>query len=271
MSQVPRFMYRGGIAKANGRHKPHGSHLPWYKTRYDQRLPWGVQRFTETPRILLDRQLWRFKWVTSNNLPDANRWERVINGERVTEDRMAFVEEDGEEHAVSWKVYCERVGRELQDAVDAIPQYTQVLSGVPISWKKLDIATAIARGMSVREAKVQLKMKSGKAHQIIYRAVELAETNAVSYKGLERDKLRIARIVCHRAKTDDQIDIRSKGYFAWKAKRTSTLVVTVAEDPDMILPDRTKLPWWVQERLGRHNVATEPTVLDVPAITAEGI
>ena len=125
--------------------------------------------------------------------------------------------------------------------------------------------------MSVREAKVQLKLKAGKTHQIIHRCLELAETNAINQKGLDRDRLRVARITCYRSKQDVQIDIRSKGFFAWKTKKTSSLLITVAEDPNMTLPDRTKLPWWVEDRLARNQISTQAVTLDVPALTSEGI
>eukprot|EP00760_Papus_ankaliazontas_P030673 PhM_4_TR4962/c0_g1_i1/m.26930 len=269
----PRFMVRSaGMSWFEKRLKPHGSHFPWWRSRWNTLPPAGIIRYTETPRILLDRDLFEQPiWQRSINFPDSSRWERIINGERVTEDRHAYVEEDGEVIAVPWKAYNERINRELEDSVQSTPEYTQILEGCPVNWKKLEFALAVCRGLSLREAKVQMKLLGQKPHHIVHRLLELAETNAVNNKGLNRDKLRIARITCWKGREDAGVNIRSRGYFSWKTKHASTVLVVVAEDPEMVLPDRTRLPWWVEERLRRHGIATSETELDVPAITAEGI
>ena len=268
---VPRHMETGGILSPRSRKPQHNSRTPWFKTSWNTQKIKDINRYTETPRILLDRDLFRDKWIDSVHLPESDRWERVINGQRVVEDRYFLVEEEGQQYPINWRVYCERVNKELKETMKALPQYTQVLVNCPVSWKKLDVANALARGMSVREAKVQLKFKGQKQHQIIYRCLELAEHGAVNEKGLDRDKLRVAKITCYRGKTDVQIDIRSKGYYAWKTKRNATLLITVAEDPHLELPDRTKLPWWVQDRLARNQFSTNNVTLDVPALSTEGI
>ncbi|EPY43738.1 hypothetical protein AGDE_00183 [Angomonas deanei] len=204
------------------------------------------------------------------NCPDINRWERVVNSQRVTEDRWAGVEEDGVMYQVNWKLYCERLETELQNAQDQLPQYALMMRAVPSAWKKLDIELSVLRGLSVREAMAQCKLSTRKGHLIAFRALELAQQGAET-KGLDKEKLRIAFISCIPGPTDKQIDIRSKGYYAWKTKKSSHLLVTVTEDPEMVLPDRTAIPYASLMSLKRAGLYNEPTVLDVPAITAEGI
>ncbi|KNH01385.1 50S ribosomal protein L22 [Perkinsela sp. CCAP 1560/4] len=269
--EVPRHVFNESIVGPRDRIKQHFARTPWYRTTWNTSRIKDVRRFTETPRILLDRDLFRDTWIDSVHLPESDRWERVINGQRVTEDRYFLVEDEGELHPINWRVYSERVNKELQESMKALPQFTQVLVCCPVSWKKLDVSLAMARGMSVREAKVQLKLGGKKQHQIIYRCLELAEHGAVNEKGLERDKLRIAKITCYRDRTDVQVDIRSKGFFNWKTKRNATMLITVAEDQQMKLPDRTKLPWWVQDRLARNQFPMNDVTLDVPALSSEGI
>mmetsp|Transcript_11165 Transcript_11165/g.16876 ORF Transcript_11165/g.16876 Transcript_11165/m.16876 type:complete len:275 (-) Transcript_11165:47-871(-) len=267
----PRHIFSKSIPGPRERVKHHFARTPWNRTTWNTKKIRDIKRYTETPRILLDRDLFRDTWIDSVNLPESDRWERVINGKRVLEDRYFLVEDEGEMHPINWKVYSSRVNKELKESMNALPQFTQVLVQAPVSWKKLDVALAMARGMSVREAKVQLKLCGKKQHQIIYRCLELAEHGAVNEKGLERDKLRIAKITCYRDRTDVQIDIRSKGFYAWKTKKNSTLLITVAEDQHMVLPDRTKVPWWVQDRLARNQFSTSEVMLDVPALSSEGI
>ncbi|EPY27527.1 hypothetical protein STCU_02710 [Strigomonas culicis] len=203
-------------------------------------------------------------------MPDMSRWERVVNSQRVTEDRWAQVEEEGLVYQVNWKMYSERLETELQSAQDLLPQYTLIMRATPTNWKKFDIELSVLRGLSVREAMVQCKLSIRKGHLIAYRALELAQQGAEG-KGLDKERLRIAHITCLPGPTDKQIDIRSKGYYAWKTKKSSHLVVSLAEDPEMVLPDRSVVPYASLLSMKRAGLAEEPTVLDVPAITAEGI
>ena len=82
--------------------------------------------------------------------------------------------------------------------------------------------------------------------------------------------LRITKITVRPGATDKQIDIRSS-YYSWKTKRASNVSVVVAEDPEMVLPDRTAIPYASMMSLRGAGLQSEPTVLDVPAITADGI
>jgi hypothetical protein len=116
----------------------------------------------------------------------------------------------------------------------------------------------------------QCKLSSRKGHQIVYRALEMAQQGAEG-KGLDKEKLRILHINCSQGPTDKQIDLRSKGYYSWKTKRASNLLLTIAEDPEMVLPDRSTIPYASMMSMKRAGLRDEPTVLDVPAITAEGI
>ncbi|EAN88258.1 hypothetical protein C3747_22g55 [Trypanosoma cruzi] len=249
----------------------HGARNVWYKKQYFSIRPFAIQRHRgTTPRILLDRSLWKSVWLTKVNLPDVNRWERVVNSQRITEDRYALVEEEGVMHKVNWGLYCERLETELKASLERLPQYTLLMKAVPSSWKKLDIEISVIRGLSLREAMAQCKLSMRKGHQIVFRALEIAQQGAEA-KGLEKDNLRIAHISCFPGPTDKQIDIRSRGYYAWKTKRSSHLILTLAEDPEMVLPDRTSIPYASLLSMKRAGLSTEPTVLDVPAISADGI
>ncbi|CBH12372.1 hypothetical protein, conserved [Trypanosoma brucei gambiense DAL972] len=249
----------------------HGSRSTWYKKHYFSLRPFAIQRHHgTTPRILLDRSLWKSLWITKLQLPDINRWERVVNSRRVTEDRYAFVEEEGVMHKVNWGLYCERLETELTVTQERLPQHTLLMKAVPSSWKKLDIDISVIRGLSLREAMAQCKLSLRKGHQIVFRALEMAQQGAEA-KGLDKEHLRVAHISCYPGPTDKQIDIRSKGYYAWKTKKSSHLVLTLAEDPEMVLPDRTCLPYSSLMSMKRAGLSAQPTVIDVPAITADGI
>lgn len=243
----------------------------WYRRQYFSRKPFGISKYCGgTPRILLDRSLWRSLWMTKANIPDINRWERVINSQRVTEDRWALVEEDHVMYQVNWKMYCERLETELQAAQDELPSYSFVMRAVPSSWKKLDIELSVLRGLSVREAMSQCKLSIRKGHMAVFRALEMAVQGAES-KGLDKERLRIIHITCFPGPTDKQIDIRSRGYYAWKTKKSSHLLITVAEDSEMVLPDRSAIPYGSLTSLRKAGISNEIPVLDVPAITADGI
>ncbi|KAG8344069.1 putative Ribosomal protein L22p L17e [Trypanosoma vivax] len=249
----------------------HGSRVTWYKRQYFSSRPFAIQRHSgTTPRILLDRSLWKSIWFTKIHLPDINRWERVVNSQRVTEDRYALVEEEGVMHKVNWGLYCERLETELTANQERLPQYTTVMKAVPSNWKKLDIDISVLRGLSLREAMAQCKLSIRKGHQIAFRSLEMALQGAEA-KGLDKEHLRVAHISCYPGPTDKQIDIRSRGYYAWKTKKSSHLIVTLAEDPEMVLPDRSCIPYSSLLSLRRAGLSCQPTLLDVPAITADGI
>jgi ribosomal protein L22 len=257
----------GGQYLQTARHHQRGV---WYKVQYWSKAPFAVSKVRGTPRILLDRSLYHSVWNTRINNPDVNRWEKVVNSMRVTEDRYALVEEEGMMHRINWKMYCKRVESELESQKQQLPQYTVRLAAAPSSWKKLHLSCCAMRDLSVREAMAQCKLSNRKGHQIIFRALEKALQGAEG-KGLEKDKLRIGTISCTPGATDKQIDIRSKGYYAWKTKRSTNLLLTVVEDPDLVLPDRSAIPYSSMLTMRRAGLREEATVLDVPAITAEGI
>lgn len=249
----------------------HGSRSCWWKAQHFSRKPFGIQRFRVAPRILLDRDLMPGElWSRTTHHPEIHRWERVVNSLRVTEDRYALVEEEGKMHRVNWKLYCQRVETELQAAKDHVPQYKVLMKAAPVAWKKLEIDASVIRGLSLREALAQCKLSNRKGHQVLYRALEMASQGAEG-KGLDKDKLRITKITVRPGPTDKQIDIRSKGYYSWKTKKASNVAVVVAEDPEMVLPDRTAIPYASMMSLRGAGLRSEPTVLDVPAITADGI
>lgn len=249
----------------------HYARETWYRRQYFSARPFAVSKHLgATPRILLDRTLWHSTWTTKLNLPEIHRWERVVNSQRVSEDRWAMVEEEGVMYKVNWKMYCERLETELQASQDQLPQFTFVMKAVPSAWKKLDIELSILRGLSVREAMAQCKLSIRKGHMAVFRALELAQQGAEG-KGLDKERLRITHISCSPGPTDKQIDIRSRGYYSWKTKKSSHLLLTIAEDPEIVLPDRTAIPYSSLVSLRRAGLATQPSVLDVPAITADGI
>lgn len=204
------------------------------------------------------------------NIPDINRWERVVNNQRVTEDRWALVEEDNTMVQVNWKMYCNRLETELQAAQDQLPSFSFMMKAVPSAWKKFDIELSVLRGLSVREAMAQCKLSIRKGHMAVFRALELAVQGAEA-KGLDKERLRIVHITCMPGPTDKQIDIRSRGYYAWKTKKSSHLLLTLAEDTEMVLPDRSAVPYASLLTLRKAGLREDAPVIDVPAITADGI
>jgi ribosomal protein L22 len=248
----------------------HGHRAVWWKAHRLAKPIFGIRKHLVFPRQLLDRDIFRGYWKRSANIPDVNRWEKLMNGVRVSEDRYALVEEDGAMFKIDWKMYCQRLETELQAARDNLPQFKVSIRAAPAAWKKLEVDIALLRGLSLREAMAQCKLSSRKGHYICYRALEMAQQGAEG-KGLDKEKLRILSVNVMRGFTDKQVDIRSKGYYSWKTKRSSNLVLTVVEDPEMVLPDRTAVPYASVLSLRRAGLRDEPTVLDVPAITADGI
>lgn len=268
LSPVSKRQNVGGQFQAT---QQHFARKLWYKRQYFSSCPFAISKHLGSfPRILLDRTLWHSVWMKQANLPDINRWEKVVNSQRVTEDRWAMVEEEGVMYQINWKLYCERLETELQKAQDELPQFSFVMKAVPSAWKKLDIELSVLRGLSVREAMAQCKLSTRKGHMAVFRALEMAQQGAEG-KGLDKERLRIASISCMPGPTDKQVDIRSRGYYSWKTKKSSHLMLTLAEDPGMVLPDRTAVPYASLMTMKRAGLMSEPTVLDVPAITAEGI
>lgn len=254
------------------------THSKWFRVTWHRSMaPYGMQWHEDTPRMLLDRDFYKMPSLaismTKQNdltLPYLSRWERSMESKRVTEDRWHLVEEEGEMIKVNYRLYCERMNAEIKATRDALPQLTLVMKGIPHSWKKMDIACALVHGCSIREAMAQCKFGWRKGHAVLYRALEKVLQGAET-KGLDKDKLRVTRTHVTQGSRDKQIDIRSRGYYSWKTKRSSNLVLTVTEDPDMVLPDRSTIPYRSQVALRSAGIATEATALDIPAITAEGI
>lgn len=266
-----KFESRGSVGSNIKLTTNHAYHTVWYKPhRYSLKPPHIENHGMITPRIYLDRHIYNLKWLESRNLPDETRWEKIYNSKRYSVERTHWVEEDGFMHSVNWKLYSDRVNAELQAAVDALPQYTLNMQMVPIAWNKLDIACARIRGLSVREAIAQCKLGATKGCVILNRALEIVQKGAES-KGLDKERLRLGELRVLQGNRDKQIDLRSKGYYSWKTKKSCHLFMTVIEDPEMRLPDRTRLPYASQTALRRAAIPVDPVVLDVPAITAEGI
>jgi hypothetical protein len=234
--------------------------------------PFGINCYVYTPRMLRDRDFWRdTTWEEKRRLPDTSRWEKLVDGKRVTEDRWALVEEDGEMHKVSWKLYCQRVETEMKAAYDSVPQFRHWVTGIPDAQKRLEPSSAVVYNLSLREALAQCKMTRCKGRLIQGRLLEMSRQGA-EMKGLDKEKIRVVNVNTLRGKTDKAIDIRSKGYFAWKTLRSSEAEIILGEDPEMVLPDRTSLPYSSQLALRKAGIATSTMeIIDVPAITAEGI
>lgn len=248
-----------------------GVRSSWYAVTEYSRRPYAITKHIHAPRILLDRDLFRqASWTPKRNMPDSGRWERVVASMRVTEDRWSLAEEGGELHRLNWKLYSERLRSELLAARENLPQYTLLMTGAPVKPKEFDVITTIAKGMSVREAMAQGKLSNRKPLQILYKALESAQQGAEA-KGLDKDKLRLQFLTCWSGPKDKQIDIRSKGFYGWKTKRSTNFIITVTEDPEMILPERTLLPYNSVLAMKKAGLYDEPVVLDVPAITADGI
>lgn len=262
---------RGTVGSSKKLTALHAQRAVWYKMHNYSQKPANMEHHGKiTPRIYLDRHIYHLPWLTSRNLPDDTRWEKVYNAKRYSVERVHWVEEDGFLHPVNWKLYSDRVNAELQASVDALPQYTVKMAAIPMGWRKLDICCARIRGLSLREAVAQCKLSPTKGAVVLARALEFAQKGAES-KGLDKERLRLGQVRVMIGPTDKQVDIRSKGYYAWKTKKASHLFLTVIEDPEMRLPDRTRLPYASQVALRQAQIPSEPVVLDVPAITAEGI
>jgi ribosomal protein L22 len=249
----------------------HASMQRWYKCHWYTPKPDHIEHHGPiTPRIYLDRHIYKLPWLISRNLPDETRWEKVLNSQRYAVERVHWVEEDGFQRRVNWKLYSDRVNAELQASVDALPLFSLFIKGVPRSWRKMDMDLARLRGLSVREAIAQCRLSSNKGENILFRALEMLQRGAET-KGLDKERLRLGKCGVLKGKTDKQFDLRSKGYYAWRTKRTCSVSLTAIEDPEMRLPDRTLLPYSATVALRRAGVPSENVVLDVPAITAEGI
>lgn len=243
----------------------------WFKLTKYHKKPFGIDLHLQAPRLLLDRNMFRqMRWSKTRNMPDDNRWERAVASMRVTEDRWSLAEEEGQLHRVNWRLYSERLRSELVAARENLPQYTLVMCGAPVKPKAFDLMTTIVKGMSVREAMAQGKLSNRKPLQILYKALEQAQQGAEA-KGLDKDKLRIQFLTSWSGPSDKQIDIRSKGFYGWKTKMSTNFMVTVTEDPEMMLPERTQLPYNSVLAMKKAGLYDEPVVLDVPAITADGI
>ena len=267
---VKTLQHRGSVGSHIRLTSRHAQQRVWYKQNQYSEKPHHVEKFEQMPRVLLDRHIYKLSWDLARNVPDETRWERFYNSMRYTVDRTHWVEEEGLLHRVNWKLYSDRVNAELQAAVDALPQYSLTMKAVPMSWRKLDIELARIRGLSVREAVAQCKLGMGKGSGVLFRALEILQKGAET-KGLDKERLRLGRCDVAIGTRDKQMDLKSKGYYSWRTKRSSHLFMTVVEDPEMRLPDRTRLPYNSQVALRRAGIPTSSIVLDVPAITAEGI
>ena len=245
----------------------------WWKTgRYVNR-PFVINFFEYTPRVMMDRDLFREEqWEEKHRMPDTSRWEKIVNGKRVLEDRWALVEEDGEMHKVNWRLYSKRLESEIKAAYDNVPQWRHQLDGLPVNWERLDPSIAVARNLSVREAIAQGKLDETKHRQIMGRVIEIAQASADG-KGLDKDKLRVTFADTFRGKRDQKLHLKSKGYYAWGSIESSNVRVVLAEDPEMVPPDRSVLPYVSQLNLKRAGIPSKNMgeMIDVPAITAEGI
>lgn len=253
--------------------KKHGTHAFWWGFQTHSVKPFGIEKFDYTPRLLLDRWMFRQDYYDQEHrIPDSSRWEKIVNGKRVTEDRWALVEEEGEMHKVNWKLYSERIETELRSSYENVPQYRYWMDALPSHWKWIDVGAAKVRNLSVREGLAQSKLDSNKCNFIVGRTMELAQQGAEA-KGLDKDKLRVSDYIAIRRKGDRQMNIKSKGYWAWATLQSSEARVTLTEDPEMVLPDRSALPYSSIAALRKAGIPVESAgeVIDVPAITAEGI
>lgn len=248
----------------------HNTNRTWWAVSRNAVKPFGIEQYNYVPRVLLDRHMYRRTWDEAIHLPDESRWEKMVNGRRVTEDRWALVEEDGETHKVNWKLYSQRISAEIKQSYEHLPSYRYEATNLPVIWRSLDAASAMMRRLSVREALAQCKLQNLKSFKVMHHVLEAAQQGAES-KGLDKDRLRVTTLFTLKGPSDAAIDLKSRGFYSWKSKQSASLHVVVSEDPDMVLPDRTVVPFQVQAALRRAGIATKHTVLDVPAITAEGI
>lgn len=252
-------------------YRHHGTPGEWWRHSGKHVKPQHVELHDYTPRVLLDRHLYHDKvWVERLHLPDESRWEKFVNGRRVTEDRWSLVEEEGQVHKVNWKLYSQRISAEVKASYDALPSFRYEATSLPIWWRSLDTVCAVVNRLSVREALVQCKLGTYKSHRCMHYALEQAMKGAEA-KGLDKDKLRVTEVFTLKGPTDRSFNLRSKGFYSWVTKHSASIHLVVSEDPEMVLPDRTRVPYQVEVALRRAGIATKQVVLDVPAITAEGI
>lgn len=268
----PEGRVRQVIATENTMRKYHMQRRGWWRTRIRNSIPYyGIWRHEDVPRILLQRNFINGQhWSEKKNLPDEARWERVINGMRWSEDRYSLVEEDGQMHKVNWKLYSDRVNAELHAMVEHMPSFSMKFTGVPANWRWLDIALQRVAGLSMREALAQTKLEWGTNNVILFHLLEMVQQGAEN-KGLDKEKLRLSFSTVWFGSRDKAIHLRSRGYYSWRTIKSSKVILVVTEDPEMELPDRTVLPFRSQLALRKAGIDSEITVLDVPAITADGI
>ncbi len=99
-----------------------------------------------------------------------------------------------------------------------------------ISAQKVRLVADQVRGMPVENALNLLAFSNKKAAGIVKKVLESAIANAENNEGADVDELRIAKITVDEGPTMKRIRARAKGRASRILKRTSHIVVTVAEN-----------------------------------------
>lgn len=102
---------------------------------------------------------------------------------------------------------------------------------LPLSWKKLDLATKLVRNRPVEDALAQLDAVPRKSARLLRAAVANAAANAVDAGG-DAARLVVARVWTTKGRSTKRLWVMSKGYSSARETRRCHLNVEVAEAPE---------------------------------------
>ena len=100
---------------------------------------------------------------------------------------------------------------------------------VGVTPRKVRLVIDLVRGKSVQEAEAILKNVNKAASPIVLKLVTSAAANAVNNHGMSKDKLYVKEIYANEGITMKRYLPRAKGSASTLFKRTSNIVVVVAE------------------------------------------
>lgn len=106
---------------------------------------------------------------------------------------------------------------------------TAILRNARISAQKVRLVADQVRGMPVDKALNLLTFSTKKAAEIIKKLLDSAIANAEHNDGADIDELKIVSIMVNEAQTQKRIAARAKGRSARILKRSSHIIINVAE------------------------------------------
>ena len=108
-------------------------------------------------------------------------------------------------------------------------QVTAKLSHARISAQKARLVADQIRGLTVERAQETLQFSTKKGAQIILKLLNSAIANAENNEGADIDELKVSAICVNEGPTLKRFRARAKGRGARILKRTSHIIVTVAD------------------------------------------